>query len=185
MENPIDWLNNNKDLFSIELNGYSGIPVGAYVSTLSLIFNSGKILDLGSGNGALLLFLTKFSKKKLEPYGVDIKDTVIEEAKKLLPEYENNFIAGNVNEIRLDEKFNIIITNPFYGKPNISNYVNKCLDMLTNDGYLLFRVHRDVLKHNDIGSMIENADLAKFDIRISTGVGLELGILEKSSQHRL
>lgn len=57
--------------------------------------------------------------------------------------------------------------------------------MLTNDGYLLFRVHRDVLKHNDIGSMIENADLAKFDIRISTGVGLELGILEKSSQHRL
>lgn len=184
MEHPIDWLSNNKELFSVELNGYSGVPIGAYLSTLPLIFNSGKILDLGSGNGALLLFLTKFSKKELEPYGVDIKDTVIEQAKQLLPEYENNFKIGNVNDAKFEAKFEIIITNPFYGKPDITTYINKCLDMLTDNGYLLFRVHRDVLEYNNVNSMVENSELSKYDIKTSTGVGLELGILEKSSQHR-
>ena len=35
--NIFDWLNNNSSHFSPNLNGYSGIPTGAYISTLPLI----------------------------------------------------------------------------------------------------------------------------------------------------
>lgn len=179
-QNPIDWLKNNAQYFSPEMNGYSGPPIGQYLSTLPLIDRNGKIIDLGCGNGMLLKFLIEFSSKSLECYGVDINEKAIKEAKILLPIFQSNFIVDDVRKVELGKKpYDIIITNPFYAHPNLADYVYKCINGLTDAGKLIFRVHDDVLKKNNIKSILEIELFRKLGLITSRGSGLEIGILDK------
>jgi len=78
----VKWLENHRNFFSPEMNGYSNVPIGPYLSTLPLIDGNGKIIDSGCGNGMLLKFLIEFSGHSLIPFGIDLNEKAIAQASK-------------------------------------------------------------------------------------------------------
>ena len=58
-----------------------------------VITNSGTFLDVGCANGFLIKSLQSWSGHNLVPYGIDILEKNINNAKELFPEYEKNFVA--------------------------------------------------------------------------------------------
>jgi SAM-dependent methyltransferase len=176
---PIKWLNQNIKYFSVSMNGYHRPPVGAYLSTLPLIDRDGKIVDLGCGNGMLLKFLTIFSKHDLDPFGIDFNREAIMEAKeKVLPEYADQFYVSDIIQHKFTSgPYNIIIVNPYYCKININIFTQKCLDNLLPGGKLIYRIHVDVLKNNNINN-VEN-EFKNLEMKISQGYDLIFGTYEK------
>ena len=63
------------------------------------INKDGNILDIGCANGFLLRSLIEWSKFKLTPYGIDVEMNLIEDAKKLLPEYSKNFMTCSLRNL--------------------------------------------------------------------------------------
>lgn len=59
--------------------------------------NPAKIVDLGCGNGALLKKLTRINGNII-PYGIDCNSARIQHARKLHPEFVDNFIIGDMFE---------------------------------------------------------------------------------------
>lgn len=57
------------------------------------INKSGSLLDVGCANGFLLKSLTSWSSQEITPYGIDILDKNIQNAKELFPDYQDNFIC--------------------------------------------------------------------------------------------
>jgi 2-polyprenyl-3-methyl-5-hydroxy-6-metoxy-1,4-benzoquinol methylase len=74
--------------------------------------SSGKILDLGCGNGALLGKIW-LKHQSVIPYGVDLISEKIAHAKLLLPEYEDNFAIANIFDVESfwtsNEKYSLVI----------------------------------------------------------------------------
>lgn len=64
-----------------------------------LISSDGSVLDLGCANGFFLISLQEWSGHKLVPYGIDIQDNLIEQAKYIFPDYSNNFKVLDVKNI--------------------------------------------------------------------------------------
>ncbi len=177
----IDWLNAHKQYFSSELNGYSHPPIGPYLSTLPLIDRDGKIIDLGSGNGMLLKFLMKFSGHELSPFGIDINSRAIMQAKKeIFPEYSPlRFSVEDVNTYKFSKgPYNIIISNPFYS-PNMRKFTETCLDNLTQGGKLIYRIHNDVIHHNNIKNLDDIPDLKNLGMKVSNGCGLSFCVFDR------
>ena len=58
--------------------------------------NSGMVLDLGCGNGALLKKLLDASPS-IVPFGIDVEAGRIAHASELLPRFADNFVAGNLS----------------------------------------------------------------------------------------
>lgn len=176
----VQWLSINKKFFSTEMNGYSEPPLGPYISTLPLIDRDGKILDLGCGNGMLLQFLLEFSQHKLTPYGVDHTFKAVTQAStEILPEFKNNFEHGDVNNYNFRKgPFDIIIANPFYSN-NKKEFTDKCLSNLYHDGRLIYRIHNDVLRDNNIKNLEELPEFQNRGMRVSQGDGLSFCVFEK------
>lgn len=177
----IFWLDKNRQYFSKELNGYVNPPSGPYLSILPLIDRGGKILELGSGNGMLLKFLMKFSGHKITPFGIDKKKKVINRAKtEILPNYKDNFTVSDVMDYDFENgSFDIIITNPFYAKPNMRGFTKKCLENLNTSGRLIYAVPNDVLKSNCMIGLNDVKDFKGLNMRISKGFDLSFGIFDK------
>lgn len=178
---PIQWLEKNEKHFSVEMNGYRSPPIGPYLSTLPLIDKDGKTMDLGSGNGMLLKFLMLFSSHQLNPYGIDLNEVAIKEAKhNILPEFSKQFSVENViNHEFSDGPYSIIIANPFYSNPNMRQFTEKCLDNLEKKGRLLYRVHDDVLKHNKVNKLEDLSDFKNLGMKVSQGYGLSFCIFDR------
>jgi SAM-dependent methyltransferase len=88
-------------------------------------FNSdGTILDIGCANGFFLDSIREWSQYDLIPYGIDIEEKFIIEAKELYPEYSTHFATLDVRNIKhlasfgMPEKYDFIFWN-FLGKWNI------------------------------------------------------------------
>ena len=177
----IRWLEQNRQYFSREMNGYKDIPIGPYLSTLPLIDRDGKVMDLGSGNGMLLKFLMDFSGHNLNPFGVDINGLAIQQAtQEVLPGFAEQFYIEDVNSHKFqDGPFSIIITNPFYSKPNMREFTERCLDNLCSGGRLLYRIHNDVLEAYNINSLEKLPDFKNLGMRVSNGYGLSFCTFDK------
>ncbi len=89
---------------------------------------SGNILDLGCGN-AYLLKIIRGSNERIIPYGIDINKKAIESAKRLQPEFADNFFVGNIfntPEILSDNTvFDLVILMPGRFLERQSNYAKK------------------------------------------------------------
>jgi len=167
-----NWFNENSKNFTVDMNGYSKAPYGAYLSTLSLIDRGGKIVDLGSGNGMLLKFLMEFSGKNLIPYGIDVNKRAIKKAKSLISEYSANFQITPLQDFQYDNApYDIIITNPFYSKQTMS-FSNMLKTKLSPNGKIIYRLHNDVLERNSINSVNRLQNFIGNDFNISRGNGL-------------
>ena len=166
-KDPMEWLRDNRRHFSREMNGYSDIPIKAYFSTLPLIDRDGHVADLGCGNGMLLKFIMNFSGHLLVPYGIDVNEKAVREAKEaILPaDYADNFRVCDVMDYDFREgPFEIIISNPLYAcqkgkKPRIMEFTEACLGSLSPGGRLIYRVHRDGLESEGEGSTSGPANL--------------------------
>ena len=92
----IEWFKIHENAFSAKLNGHLSPPYVEYHALLKFINQSGKILDLGCGNGMLLKFICEFSEFDLIPFGIDKKTEVIDEAKRNLSKFTHNFSSEDV-----------------------------------------------------------------------------------------
>lgn len=177
----IKWLEENEKHFSIDMNGYSSPPIRQYISTLPLIDRDGKTMDLGSGNAMLLKFLMHFSNHQLIPYGIDLNEHAIKEAKqKVLPEFAEQFSIENViNHNFSNGPYSIIISNPFYSSPQMRRFTEKCLDNLDKGGRLIYRIHDDVLSHNKINKLEDLSDFKNLGMKVSRGYDLSFCTFDK------
>src|SRR4051794_20732491 len=64
------------------------------------IDHDGSVLDVGCANGFFLRSLQEWSGYSLVPYGIDIEEPLIVQAKNLFPEYKNNFCVLDVRSIK-------------------------------------------------------------------------------------
>ena len=132
-----------EDVFIHELMAYPGLKI--YQKTDSFRFSldalllgdfvefnsrDKKLLELGSGNGAILLYLSL--KTKIELNGIDIQEDAVNLAQKSV---ELNGLDKQINVKKLDIKeaykyfspssFDLIVSNPPFFKVNDLNLINK------------------------------------------------------------
>ena len=55
------------------------------------VYSDGSILDIGCANGFLLRSLQEWSQCSLDPYGIDVREDLIEEARELFPHHRDHF----------------------------------------------------------------------------------------------
>jgi SAM-dependent methyltransferase len=65
------------------------------LATATLAGVAGNVLDLGSGNGALLKRIVQ-ANPSLEPFGIDIDPIRVEHARQVLPEFADNMVVGDI-----------------------------------------------------------------------------------------
>lgn len=178
---PHDWLYHHEKFFSTDLNGYSRPPIGPYLSTLPLIDRDGKIMDLGCGNGMLLKFLQRFSGHQLVPFGIDHKELPIVQARtEVLPEHVANFQVADVNDYRFEEgPFDLIISNPVYAGSRMRQFTEHCLAHLSPGGRLIYRLHDDVVRANNLSRPQEHPAFQDLGMRVSQGAGLLFCVFDR------
>lgn len=177
----IEWLYKNKPFFSEKMNGHPNVPENSYPTTLPLIDRGGKIIDLGCGNGMLLKFLLQFSGHHLMPYGIDLNKEAIQQAKTdVLPEYADNFAAGNIKDYGFREgPFDIIISSPFYSLGNPKDFTKKCMNALKPKGKLIYFFYYDVFRRLGITSLDECEYLDGVPMLFSYGREILFGTIYK------
>jgi len=88
-----------KTKYLIEGNRVIGVDFKQWEKIRFFISNAinkdGRILDIGCANGFLLRCLQEWCNYKLEPYGIDINQKIIQQAKELFPSYSDNFVCEN------------------------------------------------------------------------------------------
>ena len=111
------------------------------------IYKQDTVLEIGTNNGALLLYASKFNPKKL--IGIDINEKAIDLAKKnmeinKITNFELKVADGNTYK---DAEVDVIIFNPPYFKTKKDN--------MANNNYLTLAKHED---NFPLESMIECID---------------------------
>jgi len=133
-----DFLPNHKDItiyqddemFCINTDTFA---LGEFIN----VYRNDTVLDMGTNNGALLLYASRFTPKKL--IGIDINKAALELAKRNLDEngitnYE--LICADINTYSSDE-VDVIICNPPYFKTPLENLcTNPYLALAKHEGNL-------------------------------------------------
>jgi 16S rRNA G1207 methylase RsmC len=114
---------------------------------LNLIDHDGKIIDLGSGNGWFLKYLVERSLHNLTPYGVDISEEAINEAKtEVFPDHAKNFKVADIEKYKLTTGFDYIIVNPLYTGRDFIEHFEKYYANLNVGGKLILMITNDTLE---------------------------------------
>jgi SAM-dependent methyltransferase len=91
-----------------------------------LVDCNGSMLDVGCANGFFLRSLQEWTTYRLVPYGIDVREDLIRQAKELFPGNQNNFCvldARNIAKIKnrgLPEKYDFVFWN-FLGQWRITD----------------------------------------------------------------
>lgn len=149
-----------------------------------------KILDMCTGSGCVLISIMK-NVHGVEGVGYDISKQAINVAKDnaKLNDVSAVFERSNLFEDVMDEHFDMIVSNPPYIKtaeiaelmPEVAEFepiealdgkedglyfyreiIEKCVDYLTDEGYLLFEIGYD--QADDVSAMLKNAGF--LDVRV-------------------
>jgi SAM-dependent methyltransferase len=73
----------------------------------SAIDKGGSILDIGCANGFLLRSFQEWSGHALTPYGLDLNESFIDQAKNLFPQYKENFLQFDILEFPETNSFTL------------------------------------------------------------------------------
>ena len=119
-----------------------------------------KVLDIGTNNGALLLYSSLLNPREL--YGIDINKEALEIAKMNLKLNNiNNYtlINDDIKTFKSNNKFDVIISNPpyFVSSEDLKNK-NEYLKMARHEEYLtlkdLIKNVKDIFNNIEIGSLL-------------------------------
>ncbi len=130
-------------------SGFKEYPREIYNLFLSLIHRSGKVLDLGCGNGLLLRHLVENSRYELEPFGVDFIEESIRQARELvLPAYSSNLTVSNIVEYELNPgSFDFIFVDPTdIHRDDIDWFLDRVVRACKPGGRIIFYTYRDVMR---------------------------------------
>ena len=140
----------NKDYRNIYTpSGFKEYPREIYDLFTSLIHRSGKVLDLGCGNGLLLKHLVENSKYELEPFGVDFIEESIQQAREIvLPTYSDNFTASNIIDYNLEPgSFDFIFLDPTdIHRDDMDWFLERVIRACRPGGRIIFYAYRDVMR---------------------------------------
>ena len=113
----IDYLPHHKDIKIIQDTDMFCINTDTEVlGEFIEVYKEDTVLDIGCNNGALLLYASRFSPKKL--IGIDINKKAVELARRNM-ELNNvsaEILAADGNTFTLEEKASVVIFNPPYFK---------------------------------------------------------------------
>lgn len=127
-----------------------------------------KILDPCCGSGNFHLTLKhKYNINDNNLYFNDINTKRLNNVKKIFPNCKNITNLDYLNDFKTDTKFDLIVANPPYAKINIDgkrasknhnlikDFLEKSLDLLKDDGYLLFITPNNWMSLSDRNKLIE------------------------------
>ncbi|MEM4378167.1 MAG: methyltransferase domain-containing protein [Candidatus Nitrosotenuis sp.] len=105
---------------------------------INQITNSDSILDLGCGTGILTrMFADKFPHSKI--IGVDVSANYLDVAKKNSLRYKNiKYIHQDAEQLRLDEKFDCIVSSYIPKYCDAKTLVGMCMKHLKQQGMIVF-----------------------------------------------
>jgi tRNA1(Val) A37 N6-methylase TrmN6 len=168
-----DWFKEYSSYY--RTNGYSTPPWHLYDLFLEVVSRPGAILELGCGNGLLLRYLYDHSNKHLLPYGLDIRTSAIEEAKRVIfPERAAFFLRSDLRQdIPFNNRFSTIIANPIYADKgyyeqkegrlqslyldgSIEDLISRCYFSLDNEGVIVLWCYNRQIE--EIGSQAQELE---------------------------
>ena len=143
---------------------------------LSTIGESGTVLDLGCGNGALLKKICD-ARPGLTPFGVDVDPAKLDHARELQPAFAANFVAGNMFEsipLDADTVYSLVILMPGRLLEVDEASATRLKDWLRGHfQYLLVYGYGEWLtRHGNLSGLIERAGLEPVALHQSGAAGL-------------
>ena len=87
---------------------------------LSAVHRDGPFLDVGCANGLLMESVAAWAAEdrlQVEPYGLDLIESLAALARRRLPHWADRIFAGNVMSWRPTLRFDFVHTNLAYGPP--------------------------------------------------------------------
>lgn len=103
--------------------------------------NSPAILEIGCGEG---IMAQRIGRQHYGSYlGTDVADTAIERARQRFGDAQTQFEAVDMNDLRTEQKFDIIIFNEaiYYLEPMVDKLVTQYAPMLKPDGLLIISMN--------------------------------------------
>lgn len=164
-------------------NGFPRLPEVVYTLFAEQVTQSGRILDLGCGNGLMLKYVVSRSPHALIPYGVDLMPESIAQARQIvLPEFADNFSVGNVADYAFaDSPYEYIFVGPDDLYPqDLEAIVGAVTRACAVGGRVIFYCYRDVLSSNDLAWVGEIPPLSRLGPRRIDRPEVSLGVFEKS-----
>lgn len=127
------------------------------------------ILDLGCGEGILQ---QKFIGTGYSSYvGIDLSDVAIEKAKEF-EDKNTHFRVGNLNNLKIDERFDVIIYNEsLYYLDNPTGAVRALFNNLNPGGVFIISMHEDGQWREGIWAALDELIELKDRTRISNKQG--------------
>lgn len=122
---------------------WGGTPEGwrrAREVILKAVRRDGSFLDVGCANGVLVRDLRRWAREKgiaLRPYGIDLLEEFIPEARQKNPKFKNNFFAAEMMAFKTREKFTYIRVENYGPYRSPESFFRKYLGMLEADGRLI------------------------------------------------
>lgn len=125
------------------LKDFKKFPVAekSFIKSLIKKYNikpGSKVLDIGCGTGKYSSLFNKFGMYQL---GIDLSDVAIDKARKLFPEC--NFQVGNVLELNLNDKYDVIYVSglSLFNTSDLNtlkSFLDSLLIFLKKDGIIIF-----------------------------------------------
>lgn len=166
------YLKQRKDMFRVNTDTH-------LLGKFMIIKEDDKVLDIGTNNGALLLYASRYSNNL---YGVDILKEAIELAKENLAYNDVNASLENVaiQDYQPGVVFDRIITNPpYFNTGNDGNKnINHFLEVARHDKYLpledLFAAFKRLLSDNGHVYMVHRPSYLGFIMLMCEKYGLKI-----------
>jgi len=174
--------NDGTDIYSP--NGYRDEPTWICDCFCEQITHNGKVIDLGCGNGLMLKYLMEHTQFTLIPYGVDLLEPSIRQARNIIhPEYKSHFIVCNVADYEYeDAPFDFIFANPHYiYAGDMAEFLHNVLNACADGGRVIFYTYSDVLKHCGYPWVGEFSGVSELAIKRRDYPGVSFGIYDISS----
>lgn len=142
----------------------------AYIVSLLKVKASDRILDVGTGTGVLIPHLLKYLGDHGHITAVDVSEKMLEVAKSKYRGKNISYEQGDVLEMPMDEKFDLIICYSMFPhfKENKLKAISTLSQLLKKDGKLCIShsQSREAINslHQKAGDVVKNDRLPKMDI---------------------
>jgi trans-aconitate methyltransferase len=99
------------------------------------IDRDGTFLDIGCASGHLMESLVRWTRHRIEPYGLDLTPELADLARRRLPQWADRIFVGNALTWKPSQRFDFVRTELVYvPEPRQRTYVQRLLDEVVAPG---------------------------------------------------